>query len=86
MLQSSVSVNTSVARISSIFQQGRYRISIQGALSARDLGRLERACGPALEVREMPLDIRLMRVSAIDEAAQAFLQRLAARGAIISTA
>jgi hypothetical protein len=73
-----------MARISRVTDRGRYRISIQGPLGARDLGRLERICGKALEMRELPLDIELSATAAVDEVARLFLQRLAARGAVIS--
>jgi hypothetical protein len=73
-----------VARISSVSNRGRYRVSIRGPLGVRDLGRLERLCGKALEMRELPLDIELSAVSDLDDAARLFLQRLVARGAVIS--
>jgi hypothetical protein len=75
-----------VARISSVSNRGRYRVSIRGPLGVRDLGRLERLCGKALEMRELPLDIELSAVSDLDDAARLFLQRLVARGAVISYA
>ena len=74
----------SVARISSVSNRGRYRVSISGPLGAQDLGRLERICGKALEMRELPLDIDLSDTSDLDDAARLFLQRLVARGAVIS--
>lgn len=73
-----------MARISSVSNRGRYRVSIDGHLRAQDLGRLERICGKALEMRELPLDIELSGRSDLDEAARLFLQRLVARGAVIS--
>ena len=72
-----------MARISSISSRGRYHVSIAGHLCARDLGRLERICGKALENRELPLDIELSGTSDLDDAARLFLQRLVARGAVI---
>lgn len=72
-----------MARISSVTNRGRYRVSIHGPLGARDLGRLERICGKALEMRELPLDIELSVDGVLDEAASLFLQRLTARGAVI---
>ena len=75
-----------MARISRIAKRGQYRVSIQGPLSVRDLGRLERACGRALEEREPRLEICLKRVDQMDEAARIFLQRLSARGVLIHVA
>lgn len=73
-----------MARISSVSNRGRYRVSISGPLGVRDLGRLEQICGKALEMRELPLDIELSAASDLDEAARLFLQCLIARGAVIS--
>jgi len=72
-----------VARIRSVARQGNYRVSIRGALSVRDLGRLERACGPAIEQINVPLDIRMKVVTGMDEEARTFLHQLVSRGAII---
>jgi hypothetical protein len=72
-----------MARISTVFRGGRYRVSIRGPLSFQDLGRLERACGPALEHERMPLEIRIVDLAAMDEAARLYLGHLAMRGAII---
>lgn len=73
-----------MASIRSASKHGKYHVSIRGSLSVHDLGRLERACGPALEERQPPLEIDLTRVTTIDEAARLFLQRLMSRGAIVS--
>jgi hypothetical protein len=56
---------------------------LSGRLAAADLRRLERACGPALEHRQLPIVVHLERVTDIDRAALGFLNRLAARGASI---
>lgn len=61
-----------------------HRISIQGALSFKDLRELERACGPALEHARLALEIHLDGVTDIDESARVYLDRLARRGAIIT--
>lgn len=58
-------------------------MSIRGPLSVRDLRKLERACGPALEHELIPLDIRVARITTLDEASTVYLDRLAARGAVI---
>lgn len=54
-----------------------------GKLTSRDLGRLERLCGPALEQESVPLTLRLTRASTIDGPARAYLARLVARGAVL---
>jgi hypothetical protein len=72
-----------MARISTVSRHGRYRIWIRGSLSVRDLRRLESACGPALEHERLPLEIRLARMTTVDDAARVFLRGLAARGAAV---
>jgi len=62
---------------------GRYCVTVQGCLRARDLRRLERACGPALEHERPPLTVRLESGPDIDESARAYLDRLANRGAVL---
>jgi hypothetical protein len=62
---------------------GRYCVIVRGRLNAADLNRLEYLCGPALEHRSIPLDIHLEQNTEIDAAAQVYLDRLAARGAIL---
>jgi hypothetical protein len=58
-------------------------VTVHGRLAAADLRRLERACGPALEHREVQLELRLQDVSGMDEASQVFLDVLARRGAAL---
>ena len=72
-----------VAKLRVKTTNGRYFVTVKGQLRGRDLGRLERACGPALEQQRPPLTIRLAAVAAIDEPAQSYLERLAARGAVV---
>lgn len=62
---------------------GRYQITVTGTLQGRDLRRLERACGPALEQRQPPVTIRLSAGAAMDDAAKAYLGRLMRRGAVV---
>ena len=62
---------------------GRYFVIVTGQLRGRDLGRLERACGPALEHQHPPLTVRLAPGRAIDEPAKTYLERLAERGAVV---
>ena len=59
----------------------RYCVTVSGDLRARDLGRLERVCGPALVHARSPLTLRLGGVRAIDDVSRAYLKRLMARGA-----
>jgi hypothetical protein len=56
---------------------------VRGSLSVRDLGRLERACGAALEEHDPPLEVHLKAVSSVDEASRMFLRQLAKRGVVI---
>jgi hypothetical protein len=62
---------------------GRYQVTVTGKLAGRDLRRLERACGPALEHSQPPLTVRLGAAAAIDDSAQAYLDRLMRRGAVV---
>lgn len=82
MLRISLQVD-SMARIMVTRAQGSLRIALEGRLSAGDLQRLERACGPALEHKLVPLELDLRRVQHIDAAARFYLERLRARGARI---
>lgn len=72
-----------MARMRMKTSAGQYSLTVSGHLSARDLGRLERLCGPALEFRVPPLTLRLTRASTTDQPARAYLTRLAERGAIV---
>lgn len=72
-----------MARMRVRWAEGRYWVTVIGKLRGRDLGRLERACGPALEQQRPPLTIRLAAVADIDEPAKTYLERLAARGAVV---
>jgi len=73
-----------VASIRVSVRQGRRCVIIRGSLTATDLGRLERACGPALEQRDLALDIALVSPWQTDEAAKLFLQGLVRRGAVLT--
>ena len=70
-----------MAKISVVRDGDRYRITLKGPLAARDLRRLERACGNALEHRHAPLELNVEQVLSIDSAARGYLDRLRARGA-----
>ena len=70
-----------MARISAKRTRDGYRVTVAGRLSAIDLRRLERACGPALERHNAALAIDLSGVTDTDASADAFLGRLLERGA-----
>lgn len=72
-----------MAHILTNITAGLHRVSIQGALSFRDLRQLERECGSALEQARPALEIHLEGVTEIDESARVYLDRLARRGAVI---
>ena len=74
-----------MARVTVRSAEGRFWVTVTGSLRGRDLRRLERACGPALEQPCAPLTIRLAEVSPIDETAATYLRRLVARGAVVLT-
>lgn len=61
---------------------GRYVVTVTGQLRGRDLRRLERACGPALEHQHAPLTVELAG-PVVDAPAKRYLERLADRGAIV---
>ena len=77
-----LSARAPVAKMRVRSADGRYVVTVTGQLQGRDLGRLERACGPALEHRHPPLTVRLA-APVIDEPARRYLERLAERGAIV---
>jgi len=60
-----------------------YRATLKGRLTARDLKRLERACGLALVEKHLPLEVNLQGVTSLDDSARAYLDRLCARGATL---
>jgi hypothetical protein len=73
-----------VASIRVRVRDGRRRVTVRGQLAAADLRRLERACGPALEQREVALEVEVDDVSTIDETSQLFLAQLVRRGAVLT--
>jgi hypothetical protein len=72
-----------VASISVRVHQGKRQVTVRGHLMTTDLRRLERACGPALEYRELPLELRLGDVTDMEEACRFFLASLERRGAVL---
>jgi hypothetical protein len=75
-----------MADMSVSLKNERYVVVVRGQLGRSDLSSLEYLCGPALEHRAVPLDIHLEAVNRIDATARAFLDRLAARGAVLHSA
>jgi hypothetical protein len=71
-----------MARIRVAERLGKYRIAVQGPLRASDLRRLERVCGRALEYEAPPLVI-FLDSPPDDPIAEAYLDRLRLRGAVI---
>lgn len=69
-----------MARITGLNTETGLMVAIAGTLGARDLRRLERVCGPAVEQRQR-LHVILKRGSSVDEFARAYLDRLRAHGA-----
>jgi hypothetical protein len=72
-----------MARIRLKLMDGRYCVKMFGCVTARDLRRLERLCGPALERPVVPLTLRLAPSSSVDVVAQTYLERLVRRGAVL---
>src|SRR5918992_2459033 len=75
-------VRIPVARMRVKSADGHYFVTVTGQLRGRDLGRLERACGRALEHQRPPLTVRLA-ASVIDGPAKRYLERLVERGAVV---
>ena len=73
-----------MARISSTQQGGQTLVRVRGRLTASDMGRLERACSPALVSAAARLSIDLRAVTGTDATAIALLERLASRGAVLT--
>lgn len=72
-----------MVRISVVERAAGRTITIHGRLAAAHLKRLERACGPALEQRQLQLEIVLRDGEVQDPAARAYLDRLRQRGAAV---
>ena len=68
----------SVARIGDIS-----RITLKGRLGVGDLKRLERVCGSALQQKLVPLELDIQQMISIDDAAEAYVEKLRVRGARI---
>jgi hypothetical protein len=73
-----------VARIRITRESDRLHVHIAGRLTATDLRRLEHACGPALTTARVSIELQLERVTDIDRAAAAFVERMTQRGATVA--
>lgn len=70
-----------MARIRAERKGAMTRVTITGELSAGDMGRLERACAPALVAHPAPLELDLRGVISADRTAAAVLTNIIHRGA-----
>jgi anti-anti-sigma regulatory factor len=75
-----------MGRIRTTRKHGCILVTVEGRLSAADMGRLEHACSQELTSRAPHLEIDLTRVTSFDETAVAVLGRIAERGAVLRTA
>jgi hypothetical protein len=73
-----------MARIRTLVTGERTRVMVTGRLTANDMRRLEHCCSSALISPALRLEIDLRRVTHVDGTATAILQRLAARGAVVT--
>jgi len=73
-----------VARIRITRAGERLRVDVSGRLTAGDLRRLEHACAPALLTDPVRIELHLNRMTDIDRVAAAFVERMSARGAIVT--
>lgn len=74
-----------MARMRLKLVDGQYCVQMDGSITGRDLRRLERLCGPALERPIVPLTLRLGRLSSVDLVARTYFERLVQRGALVIT-
>jgi anti-anti-sigma regulatory factor len=72
-----------MARIRAMKRPSSIVVVIAGRLGAGDMRRLEHACSPALTRSDPDLTVDIRHVTDVDAAAEALLQRFAARGARI---
>src|SRR3954470_9294703 len=59
-------------------------VDVSGRFTAGDLRRLEHACAPALLSDPVSIELHLNRVTDIDRVAAAFVERISARGAVVT--
>jgi hypothetical protein len=72
-----------VARIRTRRKAGRLQVAVVGRLTAADLRRLEDACSEAFASEPLSVDLQLGKVTAMDAAAVAFIERMVRRGATV---
>lgn len=73
-----------MARIRITHDVAGLHVDVSGRLQAADLRRLEHACAPALVTDPIRIELRLNRVTDIDRAAAAFVERMTQRGAVVT--
>jgi anti-anti-sigma regulatory factor len=74
-----------MARIRIVQRAAGLLVVLRGRLTAADMGRLEQACAPALVSDPLQLEIDLRHVTHTDSTAAAVLERMVARGAVLTT-
>ena len=72
-----------MARIRTVIQTSSVLVLVHGRLGAGDMRRLEGACAPALTTPHADLIVDVQHATTIDRVAQAHLNRMETRGAVI---
>jgi hypothetical protein len=72
-----------MARIRAVTQTSSVLVVVHGRLGAGDMRRLEEACAPALTTAHADLIVDVQQATVIDRVAQAHLNRIETRGAVI---
>ena len=72
-----------MARIRTVMQTSSVLVLVHGRLGAGDMRRLEEACAPALTTAHADLIVDVQQATVIDRVAQAHLNRIETRGAVI---
>jgi anti-anti-sigma regulatory factor len=75
-----------MARIRSVIEEASVLVLVQGRLGAADMRRLEEACAPALITPQPNLIVDVQHVTVVDRVAQAHLNHIETRGAVIRRA
>src|SRR5688572_27693747 len=73
-----------MARIRSTRKPQVLRVTVTGRLTRADMGRLERACSPALVSNPPNLELDLGCVTFVDATARAVIDRIERRGALVT--
>ena len=72
-----------MARIRTVRRRASVIVIVHGSLAAADMRRLEDACAPALTTPRADLIVDVQQATVIDRVAQAHLDRIELRGAVI---